>query len=162
MKIKLLAVMFLAGGSMFAQPRFSVGVGVGGYGGGVYQQPLPYAAPCPPYYIWDDAYGYCVQAYAQPYYYGGGYYGGYSGGYYGGYNRYGYDNRRFEQRGVSRGFAPNRNRGGGQSFNGGRNFGGQNGNQSRGFSQRQSGGNRGGSGGQRSGGQGSRNGSRGR
>jgi hypothetical protein len=41
MKTKLLAMMLLAGGSMFAQTRFSVGIGVGGHGAGFYQ-PSPY------------------------------------------------------------------------------------------------------------------------
>ena len=74
MKTKLFAMMLLAGGAVFAQPRVSIGVSVGGGGYGVsgfYQQPLPYpayVAPCPVYYSWIN--GYCVQdyGYVQPYY----------------------------------------------------------------------------------------------
>src|SRR5438128_3253618 len=59
MKTKLLAMMFLAGGSMFAQTRFSIGIGLGGRGAGFYQPP-PYAyntPPCPgPDYTWVDGY----------------------------------------------------------------------------------------------------------
>jgi hypothetical protein len=60
MKTKLLAMVLLAGGSMFAQTRFSIGVGVGGYAPGYYP---PYPAvqavvpPCPgPDYNWVDGY----------------------------------------------------------------------------------------------------------
>jgi hypothetical protein len=60
MKTKLLAVMLLAGGSMFAQTRFSVGVGFGGQGGGFYQAPPSYANDIPPSpgpdYYWVDGY----------------------------------------------------------------------------------------------------------
>jgi len=61
MKTKLLAMMLLAGGSMFAQTRFSVGIG--------FNQPAPvYASnipPCPgPGYTWVD--GYWSQNYGQP------------------------------------------------------------------------------------------------
>jgi len=53
MKTKLLAMMLLAGGSMFAQTRFSVGIG--------FNQPAPvYASnipPCPgPGYTWLNGY----------------------------------------------------------------------------------------------------------
>ena len=68
MKTKLLAMMLLAGGSMFAQTRFSVGVGFGGNGAGFYQQPPAYASnipPCPgPGYTWVD--GYWSQDYGRP------------------------------------------------------------------------------------------------
>ena len=40
MKTKLLAVMLLAGGSLFAETRFSIGVGIG--------TPAYYAPPAPP------------------------------------------------------------------------------------------------------------------
>jgi len=60
MKTKLLAMMLLAGSSMFAETRFSVGVGFGGHGGGFYQAPPSYASnipPCPgPGYTWVDGY----------------------------------------------------------------------------------------------------------
>jgi hypothetical protein len=55
MKTKLLVGMLLAGSSLFAAPRVSVGIGVGGFGFG-YVAPAPvvaYAAPCPgPGYAW--------------------------------------------------------------------------------------------------------------
>jgi hypothetical protein len=60
MKTKLLAMMLLAGGSMFAQTRISVGIGFGGHGAGFYQPPPSYASnipPCPgPDYNWVDGY----------------------------------------------------------------------------------------------------------
>ena len=60
MKRKLLAMMLLAGGSMFAQTRVSVGIGFGGHGAGLYQPPPSYASnipPCPgPGYSWVDGY----------------------------------------------------------------------------------------------------------
>ena len=60
MKTKLLAMMLLAGGSMFAQTRVSIGIGFGGHGAGFYQPPPSYASdipPCPgPDYIWVDGY----------------------------------------------------------------------------------------------------------
>jgi YXWGXW repeat-containing protein len=60
MKTKLLAMMLLAGGSMFAQTRFSIGLGFGSQGAGFYQAPPAYASdipPCPgPGYTWIDGY----------------------------------------------------------------------------------------------------------
>jgi hypothetical protein len=64
MKTKLLAMVVLAGGSMFtqtasAQTRFSVGVNIGGVGLGYYQSAPAYAVvpPCPgPDYSWIDGY----------------------------------------------------------------------------------------------------------
>ena len=60
MKTKMLAMMLLAGGSMFAQTRFSIGVGFGSQGAGFYQSAPAYAAnipPCPgPGYTWVDGY----------------------------------------------------------------------------------------------------------
>src|SRR5579864_7482946 len=62
MKTKLLAMMLLAGGAMFAQTRVSIGVGFGGRGAGFYQAPLSYASnipPCPgPGYTWVSGYWY--------------------------------------------------------------------------------------------------------
>jgi len=59
MTTKLLALALLAGGSMFAQTRFSIGVGVGGYQPGYAPAPA-YAfnqPPCPgPDYDWVDGY----------------------------------------------------------------------------------------------------------
>ena len=55
-KLGLLGVALLAGGTLFAQPRISVGIGVGGYGPGVYPPPAyvqQYVPPCPgPDYTW--------------------------------------------------------------------------------------------------------------
>jgi hypothetical protein len=65
MKTKLLAMMLLAGSSMFAPAmlagtRFSIGLGFGTQGAGFYQAPPAYAAnipPCPgPGYTWSDGY----------------------------------------------------------------------------------------------------------
>ncbi len=60
MKTKMLAMMLLAGGTMFAGPRFSIGVGFGTQDAGFYQAPPAYAAnipPCPgPGYTWVDGY----------------------------------------------------------------------------------------------------------
>ena len=56
-KLRFLAVALIAGGTMFAQSRLSIGVGVGGYGPGAYR-PAAYAQyqpPCPgPGYSWVD------------------------------------------------------------------------------------------------------------
>jgi hypothetical protein len=60
-KLRLLAVAMLAGGTMFAAPRVSIGVGigVGGYGPSAYA-PRAYTQnqpPCPgPGYTWVDGY----------------------------------------------------------------------------------------------------------
>jgi hypothetical protein len=55
-KSKLLAVALIAGGTMFAAPRLSIGVSVGGYGPGAYPPPAAaqqYVPPCPgPGYTW--------------------------------------------------------------------------------------------------------------
>ena len=67
MKSKLLALFLLAGSTMFAGARFSVGIGFGGYGPGYYAPPPPlpvvsYAAPAYPYanpgYSWVGGYYY--------------------------------------------------------------------------------------------------------
>jgi hypothetical protein len=108
MKTKLLAMMLLVGGTMFAQSRFSVGIGVGGYGGG-YSQPVPYVPPCPGFY---DANGFCVESYAQPFY----------GGLRAAPRFDNHFSDRDDRRGFSRGFEQDRNRGVSQ----GRNSGGEN------------------------------------
>jgi hypothetical protein len=57
--LKVLAVALVAGGSMFAQSRLSIGIGVGGYGPGAYPPPAyaAYQPPCPgPDYTWVDGY----------------------------------------------------------------------------------------------------------
>jgi hypothetical protein len=107
-KLKFLAVALivaggtLAGGTLFAQPRVSIGIGVGGYARGYYAPPVYAQPPCPgPGYAWIDGYwvpeggrnvwinGYWRAPYVAPYavgprfvgpgYYGGGYYGGFRG-----------------------------------------------------------------------------------
>jgi hypothetical protein len=58
-KLRLLAVALIAGGTMFAQSRLSIGVGFGGYGPGAYPPPAyaQYQPPCPgPGYSWVDGY----------------------------------------------------------------------------------------------------------
>ena len=58
-KLRLMAVALIAGGTMFAQSRLSVGVGVGGYGPSTYPPPAyaQYRPPCPgPGYAWVDGY----------------------------------------------------------------------------------------------------------
>src|SRR4030088_518578 len=59
MKTKLMALALLAGGAMFAQPRVSIGIGIGGgqraYGPAYGAQPV--RPPCPgPGYVWTDGY----------------------------------------------------------------------------------------------------------
>ena len=136
MKTKLLAVMLLAGGSMFAQTRFSVGVGFGGPGAGFYQPPPSYAYDVPPSpgpdYYWVD--GYWSQDYGRNTWIAG-YWNRqpFSGGYQVAPR---FDNRfddRDDRRGFTRGFEQDRNRGFSQS----RDFGGRDRNQSRGFDQGQ-------------------------
>jgi hypothetical protein len=66
MKTKLLVAMLLAGSSLFAGTRFSIGIGVGGYGYApppvvAYAPPpvVAYAPPCPgPGFSWVDGYWY--------------------------------------------------------------------------------------------------------
>ena len=59
MKTKLMVLALLAGGSMFAQTRFSIGIGVGGYQPGYAPAPA-YAFNQPPMpgpdYDWVDGY----------------------------------------------------------------------------------------------------------
>jgi hypothetical protein len=73
MKTKLLALMLLAGGSMFAETRFSVGVNVGGFGAAYSQSAPPYGyqiPPCPgPDYSFVD--GYWAQDRGQRHWVGG-------------------------------------------------------------------------------------------
>jgi hypothetical protein len=58
MKTKLMAMALLAGGALLAQPRFGIGVTIGGP---AYRTPAPvvvaYRPPCPgPEYVWIDGY----------------------------------------------------------------------------------------------------------
>ena len=57
--LRILAVAVIAGGTMLAQPRVAIGIGVGGYGPGYYAPPAyaQYMPPCPgPDYVWVDGY----------------------------------------------------------------------------------------------------------
>jgi hypothetical protein len=109
--LRILALALVAGGTMFAQPRVSIGIGVGGYGPGYYGPPayVPYVPPYPgPGYAWVNGYwvpqggrnvwvgGYWRAPYAYGYrmaprYYGPRYYQSYRG-YDHGYGR-GYESR---------------------------------------------------------------------
>ena len=58
-KFRFLAVALIAGGTLLAQPRVSIGVGVGGYAPGYYAPPVysQVMPPCPgPDYAWVDGY----------------------------------------------------------------------------------------------------------
>jgi hypothetical protein len=59
MKTKLLALIALAGGSLFAQSRFSVGVAIGSGPGPAYYRPAPVVVAAPAYrpgFIWVAGY----------------------------------------------------------------------------------------------------------
>jgi hypothetical protein len=78
MKTKLLALVLLAGSSMFAGTRVVVGVGVGGYYPGYYAAPAPVVAPVyvGPRYVYPRA-PYPGAYWIGPRYYGHRYYRGY-------------------------------------------------------------------------------------
>jgi len=110
MKTKLMALAVLAGGTMFAQTRLSVGVQFGGgYSQGYYEPAPVYAAqpPCPgPDYYWVD--GYWGQNYGRRNWVAGywnrrpvvierGYQSRYNN--YRGYDNRAYDNRAYDYRG---------------------------------------------------------------
>jgi hypothetical protein len=135
MKTKLMALLLVAGGSMFAQTRFSVGVQ---FGAPHYYQPAPVAAayrpPCPgPGYVWVDGYydgygnwsnGYwAMPPYAGAYWVAPRYNGGhFFAGYWGGARGYDRDDRRFgesrehEWRERGRGFDRDRDHDHGRDF----------------------------------------------
>ena len=110
---------------MFAQTRFSIGIGFGGHGAGFYQPPPSYASnipPCPgPDYTWVD--GYWSQDYGRNTWVAGYWYRQpFSSGYQVAPR---FDNRfndGDDRRGFTRGFEQDRNRG----FDQGRNFTGEN------------------------------------
>jgi hypothetical protein len=98
MKLRLMGLLMMAGGSLFAQSHFSIGVRIGTPG---YYAPAPvavaaYRPPCPgPGYVWidgyNDAYGRWYDGYwasppydgaywVAPRYLGGRFYAGYWGG----------------------------------------------------------------------------------
>ena len=103
MKFKLMTILMVAGGSLFAQSRFSVGVqfGTPGYYSAPPVVAAAYRPPCPgPGYVWIDGYdgdnGYwSLPPYEGAYWvaprnYGGRFVAGYWGGarYYGGGERF--------------------------------------------------------------------------
>ena len=109
MKKKLLAMMLVAGGSMFAQTRFSIGIN---FGGPRYAPPVAVAAYRPvapgPGYIWVDGYtdeygnwvdGYwALPPYAGAYWVAPRYYGGrFVAGYWGGERHFDRDDFRFRE-----------------------------------------------------------------
>jgi hypothetical protein len=111
MKTKLMALfLMVAGGSLFAQPRFAIGVSLGAP---AYYAPAPvavaYRPPCPgPGYVWVDGYrdgygrwfaGYWASPpYAGAYWVAPRYYGGrFVAGYWGGARFYGHDGYRFRE-----------------------------------------------------------------
>lgn len=112
MKKKLAMLMVIAGGSLMAQTRFSVGVQVGApgyYGAAVAPRTVAYRPPCPgPGYVWVDGYrdgygnwfdGYwAMPPYAGAYWVAPRFSGGrYSAGYWGGARRYDRDDHRFRE-----------------------------------------------------------------
>jgi hypothetical protein len=111
MKTKLLVLALLAGGSIFAQTRFSVGINLGGGSRGYYTQgPPAYAVavpPCPgPDYFWTD--GYWSQGYGSAWVNGYWARRPYDGGFYQAGPRY---NNAYVQRGFNRGYERSENRG---------------------------------------------------
>lgn len=138
MKTKLMAMMLVAGGSMFAQSRFSIGVNLGGPR---YYAPAPvavaaYRPPCPgPGYVWVDGYndgygnwvdGYwSLPPYAGAYWVAPRYFGGrFTAGYWGGERRFDRDDFRFrESRGNEFREHNGFDRDHGRSFDRGRDFG---------------------------------------
>jgi WXXGXW repeat (2 copies) len=135
-QLRILALAVIAGGAMFAQTRFSVGIGVGGYNRGYYPPPVydQYVPECPgPGYTWIEGYwspqggrngwisGYWRRPYVSGYrmaprYVEPRYYNSYRGNDRG-YNR-GYDNRRQNRGGQhfnNRGNQRNERRGRGNS-----------------------------------------------
>ena len=74
MKTKLMALLLMAGSTMFAGVRFGVGIGIG-----VPVAPVvvaPVIPPCPgPGYVWSGGIWVAPGAYFGPHYYGGRYIG---------------------------------------------------------------------------------------
>ena len=137
MKTKLLAMMLMAGGAMFAQSRFSVGIGFGG--GGFNQAPPAYAYNIPPSpgpdYTWVDGYwaqGYDGETWVAGYWNRVPFFGGYAVA-----PRFEGRFRDDDRREFNRGFDHDRNRGFQRGFEQERNFGGQNRDQGRSFNQGQ-------------------------
>ncbi len=111
--LKILAVALIAGGTMFAQPRVSIGIGVGGYGPGYYPPPVysQYMPPCPgPGYAWVDGYwiprggrNVWINGYWRAPYFGGyGAFPHYEGRYYNSFRGYDRDGGRYRGHGGER------------------------------------------------------------
>jgi hypothetical protein len=83
MKTKLLAMLLMAGSTMFAGVRFGVGIGIGVPAPVVVAPVIP---PCPgPGYVWTNG-AWIAPPFAGAYWVGPRYYGGrYVGGYWGGH-----------------------------------------------------------------------------
>ena len=82
MKTKMLAILLLAGTSLFARTHVSIGIGIGGYYPyGYYYAPPPvyYAPPAPAYYAPAPAYPYYAPGYAPSSVWISGYYYPYGG-----------------------------------------------------------------------------------
>jgi hypothetical protein len=109
MKTKLMALLLVAGGSLFAQTHFSIGIRVGAPR---YYESVPvvaYRPPCPgPGYVWidgyQDAYGnwfdgyWAVPPYAGSYWVAPRFFGGRSyAGYWGGARYFDRDDSRFRE-----------------------------------------------------------------
>ena len=113
MKTKLLVLVLLAGGSMFAQTRFSFGINFGGRAPGYYAPVPAYADERPPYpgpgFRWVD--GYWAQNYGRNVWVAGYWtrlpYGGYQIA--PRYEQPRYDGR-YERQGYGRGFDRDRDR----------------------------------------------------
>jgi hypothetical protein len=136
MKTKLMAMLLVAGSSLFAETHFSIGVNVGGPR---YYAPAPVAAYRPAYpgpgYVWidgyNDAYGNWIDGYWALPPYAGAYWvgptfvgGGFRAGYWGGERHFDRDDVRFRESRVNE----SRGRGGfdrgqGRGVDRGRDFG---------------------------------------
>ncbi len=109
MKLRLMGLLVMAGSSLFAQNRFSIGVQVGTPGYGPAPVAVAYRPPCPgPGYVWIDGYydsygnwsdGYWASPpYAGAYWVAPRYYGGhFYTGYWGGARRFDRDDYRFRE-----------------------------------------------------------------
>jgi hypothetical protein len=111
MKLKLMGLLMLAGGSLFAQTHFSIGVRIGtpGYYGPAPVAVAAYRPPCPgPGYVWIDGYydgyGRWFDGYWAAPPYEGAYWvaprnfgGHFYAGYWGGARRYDRDDYRFRE-----------------------------------------------------------------
>jgi hypothetical protein len=113
MKTKLMAILLVAGSSLFAETHFSIGVNVGGPRYYAPVQVAAYRPACPgPGYIWidgyNDGYGNWINGYWSLPPYAGAYWvaprfvgGHFTAGYWGGERHFDRDNSRFPQSHVN-------------------------------------------------------------